>query len=370
MYNVLIIDDEPWARKVVKELGDWERLSLKVVGEANDGSNGINLMDGLSPDIVITDMRMPGIDGIELLRKTETQHTNIKVIVMSGHTDLHYLKQAIRSRAVEYLVKPIDPYELNAALERCVCELDQQKKKACAPIYFSDQADLKRYLAFRQQVYESLLELNKASVLRLLGQINGFLACLAEPDTANHMDRIGHDFILMLQEFCSGEGVSFEDIWNTGHDDCTLKQGWDSLEDVMSVMRELFAKTIDAMEANRRKGSSLDLQEVQAYLDRHFRDMISLDLVAQNFFISKEYLCRAFKGFSGESLMDYLTRKRMEEAKRLIVDHCISIKRTAELMGYSDVAYFHRVFKKYFGITPRQMYESEYVNKMQRLKTM
>jgi two-component system response regulator YesN len=77
-----------------------------------------------------------------------------------------------------------------------------------------------------------------------------------------------------------------------------------------------------------------------------------LDTVAQRFFVSKEHLSRAFKSQSGENLSDYISRKRMEKAKELIVEGELAIKHVAKLTGYEDVAYFYRVFKKHFGQTP------------------
>jgi two-component system response regulator YesN len=142
MYKVMIIDDEPWSRKVIKQLGEWDKLQLTIVGEAEDGTQGLRLIGELTPDIIVTDMRMPGIDGVELLKVLNERHPALKIIVMSGYDDFVYLKQAIRSQAKEYLLKPVDPDELNAALTQCVRELQEAKQASAVswktPLTFAD----------------------------------------------------------------------------------------------------------------------------------------------------------------------------------------------------------------------------------------
>src|SRR5690349_8199949 len=119
MYNVLLIDDEPWSREVVKALGLWERLGFRLSDEAEDGNTGLALIGKLRPDVVITDMRMPGLDGVGLLKAINESYPEVKIIVISGYDDFVYLRQAVASRATDYLLKPIDPEELNAALAKC-----------------------------------------------------------------------------------------------------------------------------------------------------------------------------------------------------------------------------------------------------------
>jgi two-component system response regulator YesN len=114
MYRVLVVDDEPWSRQVARALGAWAAMDLEIVGEAEDGAAALRLIEKLQPHIVLTDMRMPSIEGAELLKAFSERYPAIKLIVMSGYQDIEYLRQSIRSRAVEYLLKPIDPEELTA----------------------------------------------------------------------------------------------------------------------------------------------------------------------------------------------------------------------------------------------------------------
>jgi two-component system, response regulator YesN len=120
--RLVIIDDEMWSREVVKKLIHFEKFSLELVGEADNGLDGLKLIENLKPDIVITDMKMPGLDGLQVLKKL-SKYPHIKTIVMSGFDDYDYLRQAIHSKAIEYLLKPIKEDDVNAAIERCINEL-------------------------------------------------------------------------------------------------------------------------------------------------------------------------------------------------------------------------------------------------------
>lgn len=360
MYKVVIIDDEPWSREVVKALGEWEELQLTIVGEAEDGKEGLKRIGELEPHIVITDMRMPGLDGVELLKAINEHFPSVKIIVMSGYDDFVYLKQAIRSRALEYLLKPINPDELNASLEECVRELAEKQVKVNMslrmPLVFSDKAALGRYLDFRQRVFGYLLELNKPAVLQTLEQLGEFLkSVLLQTQDENVLTKIGHDFILMLEEFCSKNEIGFDRIWNDGKREWTIAVGWNTIPEAIADIVRLYGEAMDSIEAFRKNRNRLDLKEVQAYIDRYFQDAISLETVAQHFFISKEHLSRIFKTFTGENLSDYILRRRMEKAKELIMEHGLPIKYAAEMSGYTDLAYFYRVFKKHFGVTPGEL---------------
>ncbi len=357
MFNVLIIDDEPWSRQVVKALGEWERLELNVTGEAEDGTEGLKLIAEQKPHIVVTDMRMPGLDGVGLLKEMNERFPAMKIIVMSGYDDFVYLKQAIRSRAVEYLLKPIDQGELNSALALCVQELKQANTTANAswrtPFAFADTAVLDQYLAFRQRVYGYLLELNKQAVMDTLQRLEELLNTDAlNSENGNILTKVCHDFMLMLEEFTSENELAFNSLWNNGNTAPDGSVAWSSIAEAFGDINRLYSDAIDAIEANRRNRIRLDVAEVQAHIDRHYEDPISLDTVAQHFFVSKEHLSRVFKSRQGENLSDYIVRKRMEKARELIVIQKLAIKHVAQLTGYADVAYFYRVFKKYFGQTP------------------
>jgi two-component system response regulator YesN len=378
MYNVFIIDDEPWSREVVKALGEWEKLGLRVAGEAEDGTEGLRLIGERLPDIVVTDMRMPGIDGAELLHALHERHPGTKLIVMSGYDDFVYTKGAIRSKAVEYLLKPISPEDLNAALARCKEELDRESGPRSS-IFASGEA-MQRYAGYRERIYGSLLSLDKE---RIAASFAAMATGLAEGAIgameAGGPGRIAGDLLLMLERFLSEQETTLEKLLRdvagpgagaavgagsgagagaalgagvaTGVGAGVIRNGATPGEAALAV-GELYALAVDGLLALRQARGRLEMEDVLGYIDAHFQDAISLETVAGQFLVSREHLSRAFKARTGENLSDYIVRKRMEKARSLIAEERLPIKHAAQLSGYEDIAYFYRVFKKHFGITP------------------
>lgn len=360
MYKVLIMDDEPWSREVVKSLGQWDTLNLTIAGEGEDGTEGLKLIQELKPDIVITDMRMPGIEGVELLKTISERFPEVKIIVMSGYDDFVYLKQAIRSRAMEYLIKPIDPEELNASLLRCVRELDEVPDRTKAlwgtSLVFTDAAVLDKYMSFRQLVYGYLLEMNKTAVFQTLHELKLFMEkTLQGEQHENVWARIGHDFMILLEEYVSENDFDAACVWNGKNSEWAARSGWKSINEVIEDICWLYEKAMNAIENIQKNKNRLDISEVKAYIDRYFQDPISLETVAQRFFVSKEHLSRTFKLLVGENITDYILKRRMEKAKELIVGQKLAIKNVAQMMGYEDLAYFYKVFKKHYGLTPGEL---------------
>ncbi|WP_256762391.1 response regulator [Cohnella sp. WQ 127256] len=360
MYKVMIVDDEPWSRKVIKQLGEWDMLQLTIVGEAEDGLESLRMIDELSPDIVVTDMRMPGIDGVDLLKALKEQHPFLKIIVMSGYDDFVYLKQAIHSQAKDYLLKPVDPDELNAALAQCVRELQQTKQISAmprnTPLLMTDSIVLDQYLEYRHLVYGYLLDLNAVGVSQTLTALQHFLD--SEHFESSRLKEIGHDFMQMLEHFVATSELELEwSLWIAQLAPPKLPE--ESVEqsviEMIGRIGGIYKQAIDFVQEARKKRSKLDMSEVLAYINRNYKNTISLETLADYFYISKEHLSRSFKTFSGETVTDYIIRRRMEKAKQLIVEHKLSIKHAAEMTGYMDVAYFYRVFKKHYGFAPGEL---------------
>jgi len=129
--KAILVDDEVFARKGLIGLIPWEKLGFEVAGEAEDGEDACALIEAVRPDVVITDIRMPVLDGLELIRKVrESGNDKTKFIIISGYGDFKYAQQAVRYGVADYLLKPIDENELSATLERIAAAPDVEPARA------------------------------------------------------------------------------------------------------------------------------------------------------------------------------------------------------------------------------------------------
>jgi len=128
MYRVLIADDEPWVAYGITKLIDWETEGYVIAGEAFDGLSALQFIREEKPDVVISDIRMPGLDGIELMEAVRKEGIDAEVIVVSGYAEFDYAKQAILLGAFDYLLKQIDRQELLNTVRRLRAKLEGKKR--------------------------------------------------------------------------------------------------------------------------------------------------------------------------------------------------------------------------------------------------
>lgn len=127
MYRMIIADDENKIRAGLKTLIHWDALHLEIVCECKNGDEVLEALEEMAVDIVLTDMQMPGICGVELMQRLREAFPYVSVIVISGYDDFKYTRQAIVSNAVDYLLKPVDEDELNEALKTAISKVESNK---------------------------------------------------------------------------------------------------------------------------------------------------------------------------------------------------------------------------------------------------
>ncbi|WP_445489987.1 response regulator [Niallia sp. 03133] len=120
--KALIIDDEKHVREAIKLLADWEQNGIDQIYEASNGEEAIHYIKKYKPEIIFSDMKMPKVDGTQLLKWIKENQSSSKTIVVTGYDDYHYMRKAIHFGSADYLLKPIDPEILNHALENVVQE--------------------------------------------------------------------------------------------------------------------------------------------------------------------------------------------------------------------------------------------------------
>ncbi|MFC4099691.1 response regulator transcription factor [Paenibacillus xanthanilyticus] len=126
MYNVLLVDDEPMIREGLRTLIDWEELGYQVADTAGNGREALEKQERLNPDLMIVDIRMPGMDGLTLIGHLREKNERLHILILSGYADFDYAKKAIQYQIDGYLLKPVDEDELTGYLDRLKKVLDAE----------------------------------------------------------------------------------------------------------------------------------------------------------------------------------------------------------------------------------------------------
>ncbi|MBQ7615620.1 MAG: response regulator [Butyrivibrio sp.] len=163
MYKVLIVDDEPVIAEGLKKIVDWEKYDCVVTGTASSGKEGLAMVEKCQPDILFTDIRMPGMDGLTMIAALRSEYKNLQVVILTGYRDFDYARTALNLGVFRYLVKPSKMKELDEAME----SLHERLSKNVEPKEEVDEDDntsannfiVKQAISYIEQHYKEKLTL-------------------------------------------------------------------------------------------------------------------------------------------------------------------------------------------------------------------
>lgn len=365
-YKAVIIDDEAWTRKVIRNLGAFEDYGIEIAGEASDGEYGLELIRQVHPDIILTDVCMPQMNGLELIEKLRQSRPDVQVIFISGYDDYSYVRSAMKLNAVDYLLKPVKQEELNRQLQVCLeklrkLERKQDQEELSADFLKESWAD--EFDNLRSGINEALNFGSTADVQEKLCELKQLLS-VNMIDQPNKSSMISIYFILInqLRRYIQSRDYKPEEIF--GQKNTTFVFSGDSQpSEMMDFIIDLHLNALNRVHELMKSRHRLDISQVCKYLEENYTQGITLEQTAGRFYISKEYLSKTFKSTTGKGFSEYITALRMEKAKELLIKYRVPIREVGEMVGYVDQAHFYKTFKKYFGRTPGEIAGLKFDNK-------
>ncbi|MGI6070036.1 MAG: response regulator transcription factor [Blautia sp.] len=160
MIRTLITDDEYWVCQLICDLIDWNSYGFEIIGQANNGEEALNKIVEEKPDLVFTDIKMPGISGLELVERCKLLSPQTKFVIISGHSEFEYAKSALNSGVLGYLLKPVEAEELIGLLTEI------------RNTFLSQYQNIMENMQLQQQLMENNLRLKEQYFLTLLGKID------------------------------------------------------------------------------------------------------------------------------------------------------------------------------------------------------
>lgn len=390
MEKLLIVDDEYLVREGLCVTVDWQSLGLEVVGRAENGAEGLELARALKPDLIISDVRMPEMDGLEMANTLFREGADLAVIVYSGYKDFEYARRALESNVAGFLLKPIDNGELVEKVREVLDKLHARRHEGKLLGQLRKNSSL-----LKRQLLSSLLNgedtpESAAEQLALLGvnlPADGTVLCVRSKE--------GVPAALVAQftaEFgeCLTVSENFDDhcvlITSFDGEDRAVKKAVKVLDGALKLSKARYCVGVVAFRDNlhRAYAEALSLarnvaftavnsvvtnndgarqykklvRDAIAIIERDFDKKISVKSVAEMLYTSESHLMHEFKEQTGKTFNSCLTDFRILRAEEMLLEGNMRVNEVAYAVGYTDVKYFGQVFKDYHGMTP-----SEFIRK-------
>ncbi|SDO05388.1 response regulator transcription factor [Alkalicoccus daliensis] len=375
MYSVLLVDDEKLILESLEKTFPWEELDCSIVGTASNGQEALRKYQALLPNIVITDIKMPDMTGIEFLETIFSQREVDEVIVLSGYDDFEYVRSALQFRAFHYLLKPLDRAELKEVLLDAKKQINKKKEAQIA--------------AWKTQLYEAIFTKKQHTTLPFS---NYTLMVIEHTDPADWQELyftaeyifaypLSADTVLLAGTGEQAPEQMKKQFLTVSAEQPSLKAAISPMIDTPEELNEAFKSAQEYLDKQSFIAASLitsDLYEeyvsqesvthkyiyeAKEYVTRHCHDHLRSEDVAKKFGFSTSYFSTLYKQAHGISFSDHIKTERLKKAQQLLTETNKPAYEVAEIVGYEDQRYFSQVFKKEFGFTP-----SDYRKKHTKLR--
>lgn len=321
MYQVLFVEDDEDIRFLVSRYRLWRQGQFRMAGTAGNGREALEKMAAYRYDLVITDIRMPVMDGLELCRHIRGQGYGAVVILASTYSDFAYAKEGMRLGAVEYIEKPYSEEKLEEA--------------------FKLAGQLLKGGDWENELFRDLMAGEKTG-----GYLADRLCMGLREEYPSDPDRVRDEAASVLQ------GVFRQMVqqapWLEILEQVDIYIGKDVVTDAQRVLQE-FAYLVGRYRLN---APDAVVRKIVSMISHDITREHIQDYLAEQMELSKDYMGKLFRNSLGVTISDYCTRLKMEKAKSMLTGTNKKVYEIGDELGYSTVDYFTRLFKNYTGCTP------------------
>ena len=345
MYKTLLVDDERIIREGIAQSVKWLDYGCALVGTARNGLEAYELIRESPPAIVITDIKMPGLDGLALIKRVKQEFPKIEFIILSGYGEFEFAKQAMSYGVRHYILKPCNEQKISEALGTVVKELEQRTSRELYLTRMIDDFNKANYESMSNLVKRGNREEVQLQINDYFQRLDNVVADLGEAKNSG----LGLCKAI-IQASPADQRAEFIEKLNVFAEMETLEQIRHGLLAIADEITKVYE------EEQRRQPNKWIHQVLELIEDNLDQEELSLKWLAQELlFMNPDYLGKLFKREMQEKFSDYLLRVRMEKAIKLVTTTNFRIGEIAEKVGFGDNSqYFSQVFKKYTGDAPRE----------------
>ena len=340
MIKTILVDDDVEMLEGLSSIIDWEAYGLAVIGTYKNGFEALNAVSRYKPEIIISDITMPNMDGFELIREAKKFNSGISSIILSCHEEFEYAQEAIRLNADEYLIKHTLTSE---ALAKTILRLREKVLQRREERSISQRSTTLKKLDelcsfFSLKLCKAALESNVEALLGTMAElIECDLAQFSLGDLRDAMRRLLIDTALNIQN----TDISVEIVQLNSSNFEELVQSFEASIRHMAGKLALSAKTRHP-----------EILKVLTYISEHLDENLSCEKLAAQVNMNSNYFSRLFKREIGMNFSDFLMDRKVQRATELLRNSDCPIDDIVASVGIESISYFYRIYKRYTGKTP------------------
>lgn len=370
MMKVMLVDDEPFIMQGLEVLIDWNALGYEIVKMASNGGEAYEYLKSEQVDMVISDISMPVMTGLDLLKRIREEGlSDAYFVILSGYNDFKYAQQAIRYASMDYLLKPIDREELTDILKRAARMRESEHDET------GMTAVLRALRTFRSdqdiKTYGDEINVPQGRIMLLKEQLDSLIAAVEQNDITeiNRSVDVLYDetrdrgmstdvfdlnlnyllFRLIHLAVEQDESVDQEEVLSYISDN-VYESG--EIRGSRTHLKRFAISYAEYLVQLRKNVSRGILQEIEREIRANFADNLTLKDLSRKYYVNSSYLGQLFKKKYDQSFKDYLCSVRISEAASMLLKTDEKIPVIAEKVGYKDTDYFIQKFIELRGCTP------------------
>ena len=367
---MIIVEDEKSIRENLQKGILWEKYGFHIVAEAANGEEALEKIEKLHPDVLLTDIKMPFMDGLELARIVHSLYSNIKIVIISGYTEFTYAKEAITLGVEEYLVKPVTPMKVVRTFTNLKQKMDEERQKSES--YDAMMTDL---IAMEEKL-EKYHEMPKIKAADLIEEgnreeiLNYFLQYGKIEDIQEFTEKYIHScnqsllnsllycsyFLVQTIVICMKTvellGGNSSDVFVNITDIDSYVSKVSSSEKAEKEIGLVIEKVIEFREKTIDASSDMVQKAKRIIKEQYTQQNLMIANVAAEIGVSPNHLSCIFKQKTGKGFAKYLINVRMEQAKLLLRESNLPVTEICRRVGYNDPKHFTHTFEKAAGVKP------------------
>jgi two-component system response regulator YesN len=394
---MVIADDELLIRQGLQTIS-WTDYGIEIKGIASNGTEALSLIECTFPEILLTDIRMPGMDGLRLIQAAKKLLPDIKSILLTGYQDFGYAHSAIQLGAMGYILKPSDPDEIIRTVLKAKEQVDAEQAEKRSRERIRQQIDGVQNILIQSFLTDLLYgRITDAAVISETCRkydicFSNAIVLLVEAGLEGREPDGG--LMPGLKEEIRGVLSDLNTVYTVDMDstsvcaviefpaaavpeqDIVLSMAAgvrNHLESLLGIhagvgtgmycrsaseLHRGYLQALNAIRTGTIPARNATVKNILDFIESRFMEDITLLMASEHVYMNHIYLSRLIKKETGENFIDILTRARLRKACEMLRETSLKTYEISEMVGIKDSGYFSQVFKKRFGVTPSEYREN------------